>query len=180
MVRTEILVAACVFCIATVSLLVVVDRPLDEQFSLLAAPSPLHHAPVAAHAAPAAATSAATLHPASSDCMHASKLASDVHDFHQRYLDEKNAAISMSKEVAAKQEDADKIGEQLDSAKELYTAAKRDSLQYLKDGAKLEEKGFKKVAKGVKLSDSTNVKVEHSIAKAQKGKLLVAMSQSQI
>ena len=181
MVRTELFVAACVFFIATVSLLAVVDRPLDEQFSLLAAASPVvHHAPVMAHAVPAAIATTAELHPASSDCMHASKLASDFHDFHQRYLDEKNAAISMSKVVAAKQTDVDKISEQLDNAKRLYTDAKRDSLKYLKDGAKLEEKGFKKVAKGVKLSDSTNVKVEHSIAKAQKGKLLVAMSKSQI
>jgi hypothetical protein len=180
MVRIELFVAACVLFIATISLLAVVDHPLDEQFSLLAAASPVHHAPVVARALPTAIATTAALHPASSDCMHASKLASDFHDFHQRYLDEKNAAISMSKLVAAKQADVDKISGQLHNAKRLYTDAKRDSLKYLKDGAKLEERGFKKVAKGVKLSDSTNVKVEHSIAKAQKGKLLVAMSESQI
>jgi hypothetical protein len=177
MARLELFAAACVFFVATVALLAVVDRPLDEQFSLLAAPAPAHHAPVAAAASTAAA---AAPHAASSDCMHASKLASDVHDFHQRYMDEKNAAISMGKVVAAKQADVDKIGQQLENAKRLYTDAKRNSLKYMKDGAKLEEKGIKKVAKGVKLSDTTNVKVEHSIEKAQKGKLLVAMSESQI
>jgi hypothetical protein len=184
MVRTELFAAACVFFVATVALLALVDHPLDEQYALLAATSPVHVAPVAAaatlsHTVPSIAAKAA-VHPASSDCMHASKLASDVRDFHQRYMDEKNAAISMSKVVAAKQADVNKIKDQLDNAKRLYTAAKRDSLKYLKDGSKLEEKGLKKVAKGVKLSDSTNVKVEHSIAKAQKGKLLVAMSESQI
>jgi len=184
MVRTELFAAACVFFVATVALLAIVDHPLDEQYALLAATSPVHVAPVAAaatlsHAGPSIPAKAAA-HPASSNCMHASKLASDVRDFHQRYMDEKNAAISMSKVVAAKQADVNKINDQLDNAKRLYTAAKRDSLKYLKDGSKLEEKGLKKVAKGVKLSDSTNVKVEHSIAKAQKGKLLVAMSESQI
>jgi hypothetical protein len=184
MARVELFAAACVFFVATVALLAVVDRPLDEQFSLLTAPAPAsaHHAPVAAAALVHAASTAtaAAPHPASSNCMHASKLASDVRDFHQRYMDEKNAAISMGKVVAAKQSDVDKIGQQLENAKRLYTDAKRNSLKYMKDGAKLEEKGIKKVAKGVKLSDTTNVKVEHSIEKAQKGKLLVAMSESQI
>jgi len=181
MVRSELFAAACVFFVATLALLAVVEHPLDEQFSLLAATSPVPpHAPASpAHAASAVTTSPSP-HPASSDCMHASKLAADVRDFHQRYMDEKNAAISMSKVVAAKQADVDKINEQLENAKRLYTDAKRDSLKYMKDGAKLEDKGLKKVSKGVKLSDSTNVKVEHSIAKAQKGKLLVAMSESQI
>jgi hypothetical protein len=178
MVRSELFAAACVFFVATVVLLALVDRPLDEQYSLLAAVAPVHHA--AAATPTRVAVTAPAVHAASSNCMHASKLASDVRDFHQRYMDEKNAALSMSKVVAAKQADVDKINDQLNNAKRLYTAAKRDSLKYLKDGAKLEEKGFKKVAKGVKLSDSTNVKVEHSIAKAQKGKLLVAMSKSQI
>jgi hypothetical protein len=181
MVRSELFAAACVFFAATLALLAVVEHPLDEQFSLLAATSPVSpHAPASpAHAASAVTTSPSP-HAASSDCMHASKLAGDVRDFHQRYMDEKNAAISMSKVVAAKQADVDKINEQLENAKRLYTDAKRDSLKYMKDGAKLEDKGLKKVSKGVKLSDSTNVKVEHSIAKAQKGKLLVAMSESQI
>ena len=135
MVRAELFAAACVFFVATVALLALVERPLDEQYSLLATTTPVHHAAAApAHVAQAITASAPAVHVASSNCMHASKLASDVRDFHQRYMDEKNAAVSMSKVVAAKQADVHKINEQLDNAKRLYTAAKRDSLKYLKDG----------------------------------------------